>query len=392
MSLCAFCKTPLKYGNDSKEHIIPNAIGGRKTVRNFICKQCNSRTGEKWDKALADQLKALCTMLDINRRRGDNRPVPVETLGGEQLLLRPDGSMTIPRVVFSKCNLGNATKINLRIPSTQDLKKILLGLKRKYPNLDIEEVLGQETPTQKYLQEPFHILLEFGGDLTGRSIIKSCLSLAYQAGLGIDDCEHAEEYLLGNGEPCFGYYNETDVVKNRPLKIFFHCIFVCADPESRQVLAYAEYFGFQRIVACLSSNYDDPRFSRCYAIDPLTGKELDLEIQLDFSLEDIAAIYARQKVNLDNTRMALESLLAIWKEKDTKAAIADAVEAALDFALANCGAQPGEELSEEHQANFIRLLQERLGPFMLHLLYSGTFSEDELRKIELKMRKPDQDA
>ena len=392
MSLCAFCKTPLNDGNDSKEHIIPNAIGGKKSIRNFICKQCNSKTGEKWDKALADQLKPICTMLDIKRQRGDNHPVPVETLGGEQLLLHPDGSMTRLKPTVSERNLGHATEINIQVRSIQELKRMLPGLKRKHPNFDIEKVLKKASPKQQYPQEPFQISHQFGGDLAGRSIIKSSLALAYEVGVSIDDCEHAKKYLLEDGEPCFGFYNETDVVRNRPPKVFFHCIFVCGDPESGQILAYAEYFGYQRIVACLSSIYDGPRFSRCYAIDPLAGKELDLDIHLEFTPEDITAIYAYEKVNQDNMQMALESLLETWKEKDTKASIADAAEDAVKFASANCGAQPGEKLSEEHQANFIRLLQERLVPFMLHLRSSQTFSEDELRDIELKSRHLDQDV
>ena len=392
MYLCAFCKTPLNDGNNCKEHIIPNAIGGRKTVRNFICKQCNSRTGEKWDKGLVAQLRPICTLLDIKRRRGDNQPLPIETLGGEQLLLHPDRSMARLKPTFSERNLGNATKITIQARSIQDVKKMLPGLKRKFPNLDIEEILKKAIPTQENLQEPFRISLEFGGDLAGRSIIKSCLSLAYQAGLGIEDFEHASKYLLEDGEPCFGFYNETDVVRNRPENVFFHCIYVCGDPESRQILAYAEYFGYQRIIACLSSSYDGPRFSQYYAIDPLTGKELDLDIQLDFTPEDITAVYAYEKVNWDNTKVAVESLLATWRERDIKASIANAVEDAMKFAFDNCGAQPGEEHSEEQVGYIANLCWERLEPIMLHLLCSRTFSEDELRDIELELRKPDQDA
>lgn len=392
MSLCAFCKTPLNDGNNSNEHIIPNAIGGRKTVRNFICKQCNSRTGETWDKELVAQLRPICTLLNINRRRGDNQPVQVETVGGEQLLLYPDRSMARLKPAFSERNLGNATEKTIQARSIRELKKMLPGWKRKHPNLDIEETLKKATPTQEYLQEPFHISFEFGGELTGRSIIKSCLALAYQAGLGIEDCEHARKYLLGDGEPCFGFYNETDVVRNRPPKVFFHCIFVCGDPESRQILAYAEYFGYQRIVACLSSNYDGPLFFKCYAVDPLTGKELDLEIHLDFTPEDITAIYAYEKVSREKTKLALEALLATWRERDINAAIADAAEDAFEFALANCGAQPGEELSEEQMGYVADLVWEKLEPIIHHLISNRTFSEDEPGDIEAKMRKPDQDS
>ena len=34
---CAFCAKHLTESNASKEHVIPNAIGGRKTINNFIC-------------------------------------------------------------------------------------------------------------------------------------------------------------------------------------------------------------------------------------------------------------------------------------------------------------------------------------------------------------------
>ena len=293
----------------------------------------------------------------------------------------------IPRARFSERDLGDRTALKIEVRSIAELNKMIPGLARKYPNLDINEVHRQaisETSRRRYIQDPWCVSLQFGGNLAGRSIIKSCLALAYDAGLQINDCEHAKTYLLSNGEPCFGYYNETDVVLNRPSKVFFHCIFVCGDPSTRKILGYAEYFGYQRIVACLSSNYDGVRFSRCYAIDPLTGSELDIDVHLEFTPEDISAIYAYEKVNDDKVKVALESLLATWKKRDEKKAIAYAVNDALEFAIANCGAQPGETLSNEQVANLIRLVQDRLVPFMLHLRSSRAFSPDDLRNIALK--------
>ena len=43
---CALCEAPSGNGNDSREHILPNAIGGRKTVRGFLCRVCNTMAGE----------------------------------------------------------------------------------------------------------------------------------------------------------------------------------------------------------------------------------------------------------------------------------------------------------------------------------------------------------
>ena len=50
---CALCGEPFADGDDSREHIIPNAIGGRKKIAGFLCRNCNSKTGKEWDSELA---------------------------------------------------------------------------------------------------------------------------------------------------------------------------------------------------------------------------------------------------------------------------------------------------------------------------------------------------
>ena len=50
--------------------------------------------------------------------------------------------------------------------------------------------------------------------------------------------------------------------------------------KRRQLLAYVEYFSWLRIVACLSQNYGGPSFSHCYAVDLVTGEDLELDVVL----------------------------------------------------------------------------------------------------------------
>lgn len=50
---CALCNSNITDKNDSNEHLIPNAIGGRKKITGFICSNCNSKSGEFWDAELA---------------------------------------------------------------------------------------------------------------------------------------------------------------------------------------------------------------------------------------------------------------------------------------------------------------------------------------------------
>ena len=145
---CALCNTPIRNENGSKEHVIPNAIGGRKTVYNFICKDCNSATGAKWDHELVTQLKPPCTLLNIRRQRGENQPVLVETVGGDKIFIYADGRMSMHGTVFTERALGDQTEVNIRTSSMKELKKMLPGLVRKYPNLDIDQRIREGNPTK----------------------------------------------------------------------------------------------------------------------------------------------------------------------------------------------------------------------------------------------------
>ena len=174
------------------------------------------------------------------------------------------------------------------------------------------------------------------------------------------------------------------MVTSRPPNTFFHCIYVCGDPQNKQVLAYAEYFGYQRIVVCLSSNYVGEIFSHLYAIDPVTGKELDIEINLEIDPEELPDIYENNKEDRNETFRALGALLVVWKEKDEKRAISEAIKEALEFAFSRCGVMLGDRLTDKKSAEVCRVVSDRLKPFIRHLISSRTFSEEDVQMIVRK--------
>ena len=207
-------------------------------------------------------------------------------------------------------------------------------------------------------------------------------------GLHLDDLEHADRYLRAGGKPCFGYYNEFDVVRNRPPRTFLHCIYVCGDPRSRQVLGYAEYFGYQKIVACLSENYIGKSFSSCYAIDPISGTELDLVIHLDLSQRDIKAIYEYKKVDLEKVRANVGVLVEAYLERVRRKAVAHAIDDALEYAFVNCGAREGEVISDERADEFISLVLDKLVPAIAQQSFNSRLDAEDIQKIaEFEMRR-----
>ena len=210
--------------------------------------------------------------------------------------------------------------------------------------------------------------------------------MVYDAGLDIGHCKEAGLYLLKDGNPCFGYYNERDVVRNRPKSTFFHCVHVCGDPEQRQLLAYVEYFGWLRIVACLSRSYEGNAFSHSYAIDPVSGKELDLDIELAIDPSDVSEIYDYRKVDFGEVSRALGALVGVWREMDRKRARTRAIDDALNFACEECGIEEGDILSNEQAARFARVVSNRLAPFLAHMILGSELTEDDLRAIQRKLR------
>ncbi|KAA2239897.1 HNH endonuclease [Chitinophaga agrisoli] len=67
---CYSCNTTLNRRNKSIEHIIPNAIGGKRKAYNLLCKTCNEAFGQTIDNVLAAQLGRFGYLLNIPLDRG----------------------------------------------------------------------------------------------------------------------------------------------------------------------------------------------------------------------------------------------------------------------------------------------------------------------------------
>ena len=379
---CALCQTSLTVTNTSREHIIPNALGGRKTVREFICKSCNSEFGAKWDSELAKQLQPFCTILGVSRKHGENQPLPVETVSGRKLIWNSNGSLTTNKPTFDKRIVEDKTHVSIQARSTTELRRILSDLKGTHPELDVEQLISRASSSEENLDEPLYLSHTFGGNLAGRSIIKSVLALAYDAGLSVNDCEHVTEYLVSDGHACFGNYNETDPIVHRPDNTPLHCVYICANAATGLILAYAEYFGFQKIVACLSSRYCGPTREHCYAINPLTGEELNIAVVLNLTTKDIAAIYNNEKINYDRYKADLKDVLALWYEIDRNRTVGRALDDAITYACSQMELGPEETIPADRVLEFSNLVFRKIAPLLLRLKFGRSFTSAQLREID----------
>ncbi|MGQ1622859.1 HNH endonuclease (plasmid) [Acinetobacter baumannii] len=313
MNNCALCNIPIIETNQTEEHVIPQAIGGRLKIKNFICRPCNSKFGHSWDCVLADQLAFFSTSLNIKREKKLPNYL-VKTLEGKEYLKQPNGDFLLVRPTDEiEKNLDGSLNIKIEAPNLKIAKDILKKVS-KNNNLSnesqiymLENLKHSITPMNQIIQGE----INFGGEEAGRSLVKTALAMAFYMGIDLKQCDLATGYLLQNQEPCFGYFysRNKDFIQNRSNDIPFHCVHIKANSELKRVFGYIEYFGAFRVVLSLASNYEGETKEKSYFIDPINNQEIDLKVELETSDSEIKQIYNYEIYDLKVYEEAIGRLL-----------------------------------------------------------------------------------
>lgn len=367
-NVCVICVAPIEASNDSVEHVIPHAIGGRWKVKGFICRPCNSRTGESWDSALTKQLEWLSSIIGVRRERGDTPNVPVSTMGGESLYLRSDGAYIPRRPDVEEIANGSTFNLSISGRSMGEVRQHARALKKKYPNAKIEEALAEMKMTRRYVEGGFNVRFQFGGRDANTSVIKTALAAAFALGIPPVTCDLALAYLrtLHDPQPVH-FFLDRDLVSARPDDRFLHIVSIQADPIRRRALAYIDYFGLWRSVVVLSAAYEGPSLTRTYAIDPVQGETIELDADLSLTDDEVQAI-------LDGADHSLEKWLSLYNQvipKILARAEKRHIYRLIDEALDEVGATMGlsGDIPRDRQEAFTRmayrLIAEKLTAMML---------------------------
>ncbi|MFZ5583530.1 MAG: HNH endonuclease [Pseudomonadota bacterium] len=351
---CALCDDPLNEKNRSKEHIIPNAIGGRKKTTAFICKTCNNTRGERWDSELAKQLNWLSLAIGISRERGEPPKQLVETIEGDKYWLLSDGSFTPEKSSYAEEDQGDTIKISMTAKTIEEARARLKGVSRKYPKLDLEKALNELQIKTDYLDSPLHVSLSLGGPDAGRSLVKTAFAFASACGVAHSECGKALQYLLDESLDVnpFGFSYLSDFIQNRPKEKIFHCVSLHGDTKTQKLWSYIEYFGIFRVVVLLSDNYLGPYKSETYTIDPIDGSVVDVKVKSSISVEELALIWSGNGWNHGNCMAAAGYALPIIMERGRSRALERAVKEGFDHAAKQLGIKQGELIPNEVAAEF----------------------------------------
>ena len=282
---CWLCNVVITSENDSREHVIPQAIGGRKTVSGYICKRCNNETGAEWDTGLMKALEFMSIF--ENPSREDGKPTPSLSATGDdglEYLVEPGGRPKIkhPRVQEIASGEGETT-IHMVSGSEKESRKILEKLKsRRYPDLDVEKEIANATWTSD--RPRLNVSMEWSTEKITKSAVKSALALARSNGIRKEDCRSALEYL----ERPFSWDNGTVGFTDKPpihSPENWHSIFVMNVDE--RLIGCVSYYNTFHVLAILSQDYKGEFVAMLYTVDPVSGLEIDKTNWLEvFDIDD----------------------------------------------------------------------------------------------------------
>ncbi|HHR6575800.1 TPA: HNH endonuclease [Providencia alcalifaciens] len=368
MSKCIICSTEITTTNDSDEHIIPNAIGGKLKIKGFLCRKCNSKTGDKWDVKLSEQLNLFSLLLGgVKRDRGVTPSEVFTTISGKEINLANDGIMSIAKPLYTTETTEGTTTFKYSGSNINQVRHFIHKLCQKHPSLNKQNLINSIEITKNYLgQDALTFNPEFGGEESGRSLVKTILAFATKSGIDPFSCNKAIEYLLKNGEPNFGYYYSDDVILKRNFVKPAHCIAVHADPVSGLVIGYLEYFSVWRVISLLSDCYKGREIKKSYYIYPedSTSGEMDFNLPIDKGV--IISSYNYEKYDNNIFLNTLSFFLKYCREKSIARESSNVITEAWDGVLNEMNLEEGDQLSEEQCLEFSEKITQKISPFLIN--------------------------
>jgi hypothetical protein len=177
MAVCLFCDSRLDE-TTKPEHILLNALGGRRRTRDAICSACNNKFGGTIDDALASQVIPIRNLLRLKSGSGDDAPTLKKVQAGAiKINIKGDGRLELAEKPFTVDKLTeDSWNIGVQVNSAEELDHyiphIAAQLQVPEENLRIQLANAKISRVSKRPDAIGH-QLSFGGPDAIRSIVKS---------------------------------------------------------------------------------------------------------------------------------------------------------------------------------------------------------------------------
>jgi hypothetical protein len=319
MKSCYLCDSEFTSNNKSKEHILLNSIGGHLKSTSLLCKECNSKLGHNADTELSNQLSFLANFLQVKRDKGKNQIIKGgKTKEGKEYHIKDGGTPLLAKPEFKTYQEDNETKYSISARNEKELLEILKGLKKKHPELDLEEVKQKFQPKKYYLNEPLSYNTTIGGEIAFKSIVKTAVNFYIHTHREKKQVQHLFDYLQDKEKLkiCKHFYPKKPIYKKESNEII-HLIHLVGVKHSKILYCFIEFFSSYSFVVKLSDNYIGNSFKQTYAWDLNKNCEVNKSVNLKLTKERLNEILNLSKDDFLTITERLKRVLKIADKRQT---------------------------------------------------------------------------
>jgi len=387
---CLFCDVNL-HAATKPEHILLNALGGRKTSRRLICSACNQKFGETIDAVVAAQVAELRNHLLLPA--GDGKPPPTLSnikAGEDTLTMRGDGTLDLVQKPFEVDQAGDRTNIRMQLRSTDDVALYLPHIAASL-GLSVEQLVASfQSGSGSKVSRPadtIHFKLHFGGPEFLRSAVKSALEL-WATVVGNEEIRGpaysaARTFVVQGGDAFNRGRTQIDSRLVPGVEILksafgpvFNLIYIRSDEAGRVIGHFTLYniLGWQFVLAEKDGTPLRTAALVVNALDPRIWSDKPSDVP-DIPISWLEAPHYAGDFHEQTKRVS--AALEVAHDRGMHHAIGRIVEQ--EFA-ATVSAEP-VELSEDQWRDIVGRISHRAAHLFLRLEYEEQLSSDEIERL-----------
>lgn len=363
---CFTCGVILTAENSSDEHIIPNALGGKLKLNNFLCNKCNNSFFHGIDTKLAKDCEPFANFLNIGRDRGVPQNIKAK-LNDEVYSIKPLNKPEVSKPLVETEKKGDQLAIKIKARNMKEAKKILEGLQKKYPKLDIEKALSLAEEKKEYLNDFLQYESSFGGNDLFRALTKIVMwTLKYRHPKFPLNSMKILPFLKGEEDykEIYYYYPNVDIV-TKPAKKIYHSIVIKSYPEEKLLVGFIEIFNVVSAIMILSDDFEQ-ELECHYVFDVLERQEVVAPIinYPNINLKYLNDLYQNTPDISSQLKDKYAQFLAVASERQNEGHIQEMIDIALKKSLMKY--PKGTTITKEMVSEFVNELMKEITPWLHH--------------------------
>ena len=308
MAKCIICETELSGDSASREHIIPEKLGGRRTCRTVLCRRCNNETGTQWDAKLIEELSPyyLWAFPKTSPLRGNSRRRVLDAQG-KAVVMRGGVPQGTDRPQIVEDNGEQLVIAHTGKRARQEVER-LRRTGELPPNTTLEP---RPEGSGGYPQIGFQFDMDeasvLGTPEACKSVLKTMITASTMGGFDSEDIVRAIRHLRNEGRGVLMLRVGDSAMRSAAGRRYglrkrrtWVCVHVESDEAEHRVWGYVELFGTFKWIAVIGEKALIPRPGWTYCIDAPSGRELSTEVTVD--LGDTKRFVRRWEIEAANRK------------------------------------------------------------------------------------------